>query len=162
MGQVYISGIRQSLFQTLLAETYGMIPAETSRRVRGNGWDEWEVCGGDERDWWVTLRSFRLQNCFCGVIVHCSLKPDGLLAHHLHSQASGNPVRIGDGCATVTGYKLPRPLVHQTGKAGARFQARSQDTGLAVLVVVCDAVQPLRIIPSGNIALRQLLRQREG
>jgi len=26
---------------------------------------------------------------------------------------SGNPVRIGDGCATVTGYKLPQPLVPQ-------------------------------------------------
>src|SRR6266436_5331754 len=64
------------------------------------------------------------------------------LVHHLHSQASGNPVRIGDGCATVTGYELPRPLVHQTGKAGVRFQARSQDTGLAVLVVVCDASWP--------------------
>jgi hypothetical protein len=46
-------------------------------------------------------------------------------------------VRIGDGCATVTGYKLPQPLVSQeAGKAGARFQARSQDIGLAVLVRV--------------------------
>jgi|GEM_PF-2846169 hypothetical protein len=24
---------------------------------------------------------------------------------------SGNPVKIGDGYATVTGYKLPQPLV---------------------------------------------------
>ena len=24
---------------------------------------------------------------------------------------SGNPVKIGDGCATVTGYKLPMPLI---------------------------------------------------
>jgi hypothetical protein len=39
-----------------------------------------------------------------------------------HSPASGNPVRNGDGYATVTGYELPQPLVHQTGKAGARFQ----------------------------------------
>jgi hypothetical protein len=53
-----------------------------------------------------------------------------------HSQASGNPVRIGDGCATVTGYRLPEPLVsEEAGKAGARFQARSQDIGLAVLVM---------------------------
>ena len=44
-------------------------------------------------------------------------------------------MRIGDGCATVTGYKLPQPLVSaETGKAGVRFQARSQDIGLAVLV----------------------------
>jgi len=27
------------------------------------------------------------------------------------SQMPGNPARIGDGCATVTGYKLPQPLV---------------------------------------------------
>ena len=46
-------------------------------------------------------------------------------------------MRIGDGYATVTGYKLPAPLVsRETGKAGARFQARSQDIGLVVLVVV--------------------------
>jgi hypothetical protein len=46
-------------------------------------------------------------------------------------------VEIGDGCATVTGYKLPQPLVRQqTGKAGARFEARSQDIDPAVLVTV--------------------------
>ena len=51
-------------------------------------------------------------------------------------------MRIGDGCATVTGYKLPQPLVScRTGKAGARFQARSQDIGLAVLVVAFIAGQ---------------------
>jgi hypothetical protein len=27
-----------------------------------------------------------------------------------HSLASGNPVKIGDGCATVTGYELPKAL----------------------------------------------------
>ena len=49
-------------------------------------------------------------------------------------------MRIGDGCATVTGYKLPKPLVSsETGKAGVRFQARSQDIGLAVLVMALDA-----------------------
>jgi len=26
----------------------------------------------------------------------------------------GNPVKIGDGCATVTGYKLPEPLVSRS------------------------------------------------
>jgi hypothetical protein len=65
---------------------------------------------------------------------------DGLVVHPQHRQASGNPVRIGDGCATVTGYRLPKPLVPRgTGKAGARFQARSQDIGLTVLVVVSIA-----------------------
>jgi hypothetical protein len=55
-------------------------------------------------------------------------------------------VRIGDGCATVTGYKLPQPLVSgKTGKAGARFQARSQDIGWAVLVVALDAGQAGRL-----------------
>ena len=49
---------------------------------------------------------------------------------------------IGDGCATVTGYKLPKPLVSsETGKAGVRFHARSQDIGLAVLVVAFIAGQ---------------------
>jgi len=49
---------------------------------------------------------------------------------------SGNPVEIGDGCATVTGYKLPQPLapLSGAGKAGVRVEARSQDTGLVVLV----------------------------
>jgi hypothetical protein len=51
-------------------------------------------------------------------------------------------VKIGDGCATVTGYKLPKPLVSsETGKAGVRFQARSQDIGLAVLVAALIARQ---------------------
>jgi hypothetical protein len=55
---------------------------------------------------------------------------------------SGNLVRIGDGYATVTGYKLPQPLVSsETGKAGVRFQARSQDIDLAVLVAALRARQ---------------------
>jgi len=35
---------------------------------------------------------------------------------------SGNPVKIGDGYATVTGYKLSMPLM-KIGKAGVRFEA---------------------------------------
>jgi hypothetical protein len=55
-------------------------------------------------------------------------------------------VRIGDGCATVTGYRLPQPLVLiKTGKAGARFQARSQDISWAVLVVAIEAGQARRL-----------------
>jgi hypothetical protein len=62
---------------------------------------------------------------------------NGLLIHSLHNQASGNPVKIGDGCATVTGYKLPRPLIRRTDReGGSEAQARSQDIGLVVLVVV--------------------------
>jgi len=57
-------------------------------------------------------------------------------------------VRIGDGCATVTGYKLPKPLVSsETGKAGVRFQARSQDIGLGVLVTVCKWGEAKRLFP---------------
>jgi hypothetical protein len=50
--------------------------------------------------------------------------------HLGHSQASGNPVKIGDGYATVTGYKPPAANgkfaaratgLSRTGKAGARL-----------------------------------------
>jgi len=55
---------------------------------------------------------------------------------------SGNPVRIGDGCATVTGYKLPAtnagspqtPLAGNGREGGSKVETRSQDTGWAVLV----------------------------
>lgn len=49
------------------------------------------------------------------------------------SQMSGNPVKIGDGCATVTGYKLPTPLIVRSGRR-ERGHTRSQDTDLIVLV----------------------------
>ena len=51
---------------------------------------------------------------------------------------SGNPVRIGGGCATVTGYKLSKPLAAEkaVGKERARLDAWSQDIGLVVLVVI--------------------------
>ena len=52
----------------------------------------------------------------------------------LHKHASGNPVKIRDGCATVTGYKLSRPL--EVPGRRERGHARSQDIGLLVLVVV--------------------------
>jgi len=67
---------------------------------------------------------------------------DGPVVHPHHSQMSGNPVKIGDGCATVTGNKLPKPLVSsEARKAGVRLLARSQDIGLAVLVAALKAVQ---------------------
>ena len=51
-------------------------------------------------------------------------------------------MKIGDGCATVTGNKLPKPLVSsEARKAGVRLLARSQDIGLAVLVAALKAVQ---------------------
>src|ERR1041385_4132110 len=59
-----------------------------------------------------------------------------LSVHQEHSQASGNPVKIGDGCATVTGYKLPQPLVCliETGKAGVRFKP-----GVRISVWLCSS-----------------------
>ena len=55
-------------------------------------------------------------------------------------------MKIGDGCATVTGYKLPKPLVSsEIGKAGVRFQAWSQDIGLEVLVTVCNGGRAKRL-----------------
>ena len=47
---------------------------------------------------------------------------DGRGDHLYCSSMSGNPVKIGDGYATVTGYKLPMPLIDWIGKAGARFK----------------------------------------
>jgi hypothetical protein len=47
-------------------------------------------------------------------------------------------VRIGDGCATVSDYKLPtatvRSVLRADGKAGVRFEIRSQDIRLTALV----------------------------
>jgi hypothetical protein len=60
---------------------------------------------------------------------------DGPFVHLHHSQMSGNPVRIGDGYATVTGYKLPWPLVTDR-EGGSEVKAPSQDIDLIVLVAV--------------------------
>lgn len=58
-------------------------------------------------------------------------------------------MRIGDGSATVTEYEFPKATVRLVpladGKAGTRFEVRSQDNGLAVLVVVaCKSGRLLR------------------
>ena len=64
-----------------------------------------------------------------------------------HHPVYGNPVRIGDGCATVSGDKLPRretatDAACGIGKAGARFEARSQDTGWRMLIMAqCAALR---------------------
>lgn len=56
---------------------------------------------------------------------------------NLAGQCCGNPVQIGDGCATVTGDKLPKGhCAGRRGKAGVRLAARSQETGWPVLVRV--------------------------
>jgi hypothetical protein len=35
---------------------------------------------------------------------------------------SGNPVKIGDGCATVTGYRLPKPLAELGREGGSEVK----------------------------------------
>ena len=35
----------------------------------------------------------------------------GNLLPFICNQTSGNPVKFGGGCATVTGYELPKPLI---------------------------------------------------
>jgi hypothetical protein len=41
------------------------------------------------------------------------------LIHH-RSQMSGNPVKIRDGCATVTADKFPRPLFRNAEREGGK------------------------------------------
>ena len=62
----------------------------------------------------------------------------GWFAIPQRNQATGNSVKRGDGRATVMGYKLPWPLIgiESIGKAEARFEAQSQDTGLFALVPI--------------------------
>ena len=42
---------------------------------------------------------------------------------------TGNPVKCGDGCATVRGDKFPSATDLKVGKAEARLITSSQDTG---------------------------------
>ena len=53
---------------------------------------------------------------------------------------SGNPVKFGDGCATVLGYKLPLATSAKAPGRRERGQAPSQDTGLIVLVAIASAI----------------------
>ena len=42
-------------------------------------------------------------------------------------------MRFRDGCATVTGYELPKPLLFER-EGGGEVKPESQDTGLIALV----------------------------
>ena len=64
------------------------------------------------------------------------------------SQMTGNPVRFRDGCATVTGYKLPLPLINGSGR---------RERGLKPEVRI-----PVWSRSSAPNVSGQLLRQREG
>ena len=86
-----------------------------------------------------------------------------MVCHPSNVINAGNLVRIEDGCATVTGYKLPSPLVPSgTGKAGARFEARKSghQRGYARLVPPArdhfsdkekDEASPLKLFFSGFV-----------
>ena len=41
------------------------------------------------------------------------MEAGGVRVARVSSQMSGNPVQVGDGCATVTGNELPTPLVSE-------------------------------------------------
>ena len=75
------------------------------------------------------------------LVFECSLtsdRPDGWGGLTTNdNQALGNPVGIGDGCATVTGYKFSSPLAARLGRREQGCKARSQDTGLVILVGLC-------------------------
>jgi hypothetical protein len=72
---------------------------------------------------WNCCDKKSLASVACRFKYRRSLKLMGLRVYlYCHNQMSGNPVEIGDGFATVTGYRLPKPLACQAGKAGARFQ----------------------------------------
>src|ERR1051326_6310426 len=90
-----------------------------------------------------------------------------------HNSMSGNPVRIGDGCATVTGYKLPQPLIRSDREGGSEVEARSQDTGRIALVRKKQEVRrtkqegKARLLAflqasTSHFDFAPLLRQREG
>jgi hypothetical protein len=83
----------------------------------------------------------KFQLAFGSEIVHfflSSLKARGIVPRKETQLNAGNLVKIEGGCATVTGYKLPHATVPHVrdGKAEARFEAPSQDTGSSVLVVM--------------------------
>ena len=67
-----------------------------------------------------------------------------------HDLVPGNPVKLGDGCATVTGYELPQPLATSReggskDKPGVRISARSCSS---VLWCPCG-VRRIAVAPAG-------------
>ncbi len=47
-----------------------------------------------------------------------SLIPGTASRRSASGQMTGNPVKLRDGCATVTGYKFPLPLIHPDREGG--------------------------------------------
>jgi hypothetical protein len=71
-----------------------------------------------------------------GLPIHRSLIVHGWLCHPAVASA-GNLVKFEGGCATVTGYNLPRPLGPPcgTGKAGVRSDTRKSGHQLGYMLV---------------------------
>ena len=61
----------------------------------------------------------------CGLKQVCSLKLADKFRLH-GNQMSGNPVKFGDGCATVTSYKLPQATARVAGREGGSEVIRSK------------------------------------
>src|SRR6476619_3838746 len=66
-----------------------------------------------------------------------------------HAQVPGNPVRFRGGCATVTGYKLPKPLTN-VGKAEVRLSPK-------VRIPIWTCSSPLRKMKvfRGNFSVKE-------
>ena len=74
---------------------------------------------------------------------------------------SGNPVRIGDGYATVTGYRLPQPLVKsreggseiRNPKSGYRFDCARRDSAMQdqLLRQEKDEASPVNCLRRGSL-----------
>ena len=62
--------------------------------------------------------TFRLAFFVNAITKSVFFEMDGFSSISHHSQMSGNPVKIGDGYATVTGYKLPKATVSLAEREG--------------------------------------------
>jgi hypothetical protein len=98
-----------------------------------------------------------------GVYEKTFFETGGVCLRHLDDQTTGNPVQIGDGCATVTGYKLPRPLI-RTGlgrrERGSRPEVRisvwscsswSRPRGARFSVYEKDETSPAARLSRGSV-----------
>ena len=80
----------------------------------------------------------------------------GVFFENLFVASAGNLVRIEDGCATVTGYNLPRPLIRKDWEGGS--EVRSPEVRTSELVMLVRPKLPPRV----RKTILALLRQREG
>src|SRR6267378_1385523 len=84
----------------------GMVAMTTSNRTRMKAFPS---CANETNEIKSRVDNFRLAFLSTSVKSKTLFENDGRFVRLYHCQTSGNPVRIGDGYATVTNYKLPRP-----------------------------------------------------